>query len=73
MSHMTTAEAYAAAQERGLRINLDTVRRIARENGLTVRLGHKVFIKTDRWLKLIDEGQSDSAPASRARQTQHDS
>jgi hypothetical protein len=72
MIHLTTAEAFAAAQERGLSVTINTVRNIAREHGLTVRMGRRVFIKAEPWLQLIDKGEPDCEPPHRIRQNQPD-
>jgi hypothetical protein len=56
---MTAAEAYHEARARGMKLNLDTVRRIARQADLTLKLGRGVFIHRQGWLQLLDNGHPD--------------
>jgi hypothetical protein len=67
---MTPKEAFEVAQARGIRINLETVRRVAKLNGLTIRLGGRHFIQRQGWMQLLETGQPDTMPVSRARHSQ---
>jgi hypothetical protein len=67
---MTSREAHWAAHAHGIKLNLETVRRLARLNGLAIRMGHKLFIRRQGWLEFLETGQPDTLPAHLTRPTQ---
>jgi hypothetical protein len=59
MTRITTAEAVTAAQVRGYAVSANTCRKLARQHGLTVRLGRKLFFDAIGWERLLVEGLPD--------------
>jgi hypothetical protein len=56
---MTATEACHAARAQGLKVNPDTVRRLARQLGLAFKFGDRIFIDRAGWLQLLETGHPD--------------
>jgi hypothetical protein len=56
---MTATEACQEARAYGMTANRDTVRRIARQSGLAIKLGRQIFINRAGWLQLLETGHPD--------------